>query len=222
MPGICRSRNTRSGEALADALDGFGAGRRRAGHLDAGLGGEQRHQPLARHRLIVGDEDANHHATATDAAFVGLGERGAEAECRCRRRRRRRDSRGWSAPPVRRTGDRAATAYSPARRLPALPVLRRTRRHRLGRAATACRRRPALRWSACRAATIGSRPWRIAFSTSGCRISVGTSDVHRGRIDPVLDPQRGCRSAPARCRDRRAGTPAPRRARLPARRPCAA
>ena len=70
MPGICRSRNTRSGDDCRMRLDRFRPGRRRAGDLDAGLGGEQRHQPLARHRLIVGDEDANHHATAVSPRAV--------------------------------------------------------------------------------------------------------------------------------------------------------
>ena len=50
---------------LANVIDGFFAGRRGAGQFDARFRGEQRHQALAGHRLIVGHQDANHHATSS-------------------------------------------------------------------------------------------------------------------------------------------------------------
>ena len=75
-PGIWMSRKTRSGSQPPDRVDRLGAGGALGDDLQPLFRCEQRAQPLAGERLVVGDEDAHlpvRHATWNAASPGGAG-----------------------------------------------------------------------------------------------------------------------------------------------------
>ena len=212
MPGICTSRKTRSGRRLCDRRD---RGRPVPGlaHLtDVGIAREPQAQALAGQRLVVDDERRERHAPPRPGRDVRLAIRKAHDaraapppgrfDVTRRAGRRRRAARAapacCEADPVR--GRRRSR--SPARR----PRPRSSSTSPPGAAAIPSRP----------ASALPKRPWRIAFSTSGCSSERRHRRVQQAVRDRDLDAQPVAEADLLRSRGTGAGTRARARAAPPA------
>ena len=68
--GISRSISTTSGRSRAASVNGLGAVAGLADHLEIRLRRQHGREPVAHHRMIVGEEDANHERRRGTSAVI--------------------------------------------------------------------------------------------------------------------------------------------------------